>query len=166
MAQMADKPSGSPLLADILPLTKSISIFSGFTRSVESISTLLSSRGQNATVLAPSNSAITKLPRKPWEDPSDQGAGGNVFSDVYAGIKGEDRASRNLRRFVEAHVVGVSPWERRQKVKTIEGVEIWWEEDAQGRKVVYPDGLVVQEVGGEAANGALWVVDGVVNYDE
>jgi hypothetical protein len=79
--------------------------------------------------LAPLNSAIMGLPRKPWEDPADGGKG------VYDEAGGEDKAQRNLRRFVEAHVVGVSPWEKGQKTMTLEGGEIWWEEKG-GKKLV------------------------------
>jgi len=32
-----------------------------------------------------------------------------------------------LRRFVEAHVVPVSPWKEGEKVKTLAGGEVWWE---------------------------------------
>lgn len=167
MALMQDKPSGTPLLADVIGLDNSISIFSGFTRSIETISKLLADRGENTTVLAPSNSAISKLPRKPWEDPEDQGAGGNVLSEIYQGIKGEDRAHRNLRRFVEAHCVGVSPWEKGQKVKTLEGVEIWWEDgEKEGEMKIMPGSLKVVRVQSEVQNGQLWIVDGVVNYDQ
>jgi hypothetical protein len=31
------------------------------------------------------------------------------------------KANRNLRRFVEAHVVGVSLWGKGQRAKTLEG---------------------------------------------
>jgi len=159
-----NKPSGTPLLGDIIPLDKQISIFSGFTRSIESISELLSNRSENTTVLAPSNTAVSRLPRKPWEDPNDEGAGGNIFSEIYKGLQGEDRATRNLRRFVEAHCVGASPWEEGVKVKTVEGVEVWWEEK-DGRKKIMPEGIDVLQVKDEVANGQLWIIDGVVNYD-
>ncbi|KAI5799001.1 hypothetical protein EDC01DRAFT_650026 [Geopyxis carbonaria] len=166
MATMNDKPSGSPLLADVIGIDRSLSIFSGFTRSLSSITERLSDRSENTTVLAPSNSAISKLPRKPWEDPNDGGAGGNVFSEIYKGLAGEDRATRNLRRFVEAHCVGTSPWGEGEKVKTLEGVELWWEADADGGKRVMPGGVRVSRVQGSVQNGELWVLEGVVNYDE
>lgn len=130
-----NKPGNSLLLADVLPLSKSLSIFTGFTRSFSDITNRVGSSAINTTILAPSNSAISSLPRKPWEDPNHEDTGGGVFSGIYRGIKGEDRASRNLKRFVEAHLVGVSPWETGQKVKTLEGVEVWWEDDDGVRKV-------------------------------
>jgi hypothetical protein len=161
-ASMADKPAGSPLLGDILPLDKQISIFSGFTRSVQSISELLMTRESNTTVLAPSNAAVSRLPRKPWEDPSDDSASGGVISELYQGIQGEDRASRNLRRFVEAHCVGVSPWEEGTRIKTVEGTEVWWE-IRDGRKRVMPGDILVLQVKEGCENGQVWVLDGVVS---
>jgi len=162
MASMSDKPSGPPLLGDILPLDKQISIFSGFTRSIESISELLQDRDRNTTVLAPSNVAISRLPRKPWEEPDEDGRAG---ADIFAGIQGEDRATRNLRRFVEAHCVGVAPWPERAKVKSLEGVEIWWEPAPDGRRRIMPDDIEVLQVKDDVANGQLWVLGDVLNYD-
>lgn len=136
MSHATDQPTGTPLLADVLPLDKSISIFSGFTRSVESISTRVADREANTTVLAPSNVAISRLPRKPWEDPTDEGASSKILSELYRGLAGEDRASKNLRTFVEAHCVGVSPWAKGEKTKTLEGKEVWWDEDDEGVRTV------------------------------
>lgn len=164
---MGDKPSGSPLLGDIIPLDKQISIFSGLTRSVESISQMLADRAHNTTVLAPSNAAVARLPRKPWEDPDDQG------EELYRGQEGEDRATRNLRRFVEAHCVQASPWPRGARVRTVEGVELWWgaaggdgagEDDGEGKRSIMPQGVEVLQVKDDVANGQLWIIDGVVNY--
>jgi len=56
-------------------------------------------------------------------------------AQVYKGPDGEDRATRNLRRFVEAHTVPVSPWEEGDKVKSLRGETVWWEEK-DGRKAV------------------------------
>ncbi|KAL0631710.1 hypothetical protein Q9L58_009424 [Maublancomyces gigas] len=164
MSHATDQPTGTPLLADVLPLDKSISIFSGFTRSVESISTRVADREANTTVLAPSNVAISRLPRKPWEDPADEGAGGNVFSEIYRGLAGEDRASKNLRTFVEAHCVGVSPWVKGQKTKTLEGKVVWWDEDDEGVRTIYPDNIQIEERRNEASNGEVWFLKGVINY--
>lgn len=118
-------PSDAVILSDVLGRDRSINIFAGFTRDFASISNRLGDHAQNTTVLAPINSAITALPRKPWEDPEDYSALG---ADAYEGPEGEDRASRNMRRFVDAHVVPVSPWKEGEKVKTLAGGEVWWEE--------------------------------------
>jgi len=54
---------------------------------------------------------------------------------AYAGTSGEDRATRNLRRFAEAHIVPVSPWKEGEKVETMGGGQVWWE-NKDGNKVV------------------------------
>jgi hypothetical protein len=64
------------------------------------------------------------LPRKPWEDPEDYN---HLGADAYAGEKGEERAHRNMRHFVEAHVVPTSPWKEGEKVESLAGGKIWWE---------------------------------------
>lgn len=104
-----------------------------FVRDIESASRRLDDESQNTTVLAPLNSAIEKLPRKPWEDPRDYGALG---PDAYEGGDGHERAQRNLQRFVEAHLVPASPWREGEKVRPIGGDrEIWWEEK-DGTRIV------------------------------
>lgn len=74
------------------------------------------------------------LPRKPWEDPRDYG---RLGAEAYEGGSGEERAQRNLRRFVEEHVVPVSPWKEGQRVKALRGGEAWWEL-REGKKMVRP----------------------------
>ncbi|KAG9949018.1 hypothetical protein KCU85_g4668, partial [Aureobasidium melanogenum] len=123
--------SGAVTISDVLGRERNINIFAGFTRDIESVSRRLEAGSHNTTLLAPLNSAITKLPRKPWEDPQDYAALGQ---NAYDGQSGEDRAHRNLRRFVEAHVVPESPWAEGQKVQTLGGDTVWWEEK-DGKKL-------------------------------
>lgn len=130
------------------------------------MSRLLAACDTNTTVLAPSNGAIIGLPRKPWEDPDGlENSRSGADHDVFRGQSGDDRASNNLKRFVQAHLVGVAPWTEGAKVKTLEGTEIWWTIDSSGRKVIMPEKIVVDSAA-EAANGELWIIDGIVNYDE
>lgn len=124
--------SGDLSISDVIGKERVISIFAGFTRDIDSISKRLDANDQNTTVLAPLNSALQKLPRKPWEDPEDYN---ELGANAYEGQSGEDRAQRNLRRFVEAHVVPVSPWKEGEKVNSIGGGKLWWEEK-DGKKVV------------------------------
>jgi paired amphipathic helix protein Sin3a len=103
----SDKPPspsgpGSVMLSDVMGRDRSINIFAGFTRDIESVSRRFDDAAQNTTVLAPLNSAIESLPRKPWEDPRDYGALG---PKAYEGDDGPGRAQQNLRRFVEAQFV-------------------------------------------------------------
>ncbi len=129
----ASSRPGIRILSDVLGRDKSINIFAGFTRDVESISQRLDDPTQNSTVLAPLNSAIENLPRKLWEDPKDYDSLG---AEAYEGDDGMERARYNLRRFAEAHIVPVSPWAEKEKVKPVgSDAEIWWEAKG-GVKVV------------------------------
>ena len=120
------------ILSDVIGKQRAINIFASFTRDDEAISRRLDDNAQNTTVLAPLNSQIEQLPRKPWEDPQDYETLGE---NAYEGEGGEDRAQRNLRRFVEAHILPVSPWKEGEKVESLGGREIWWEEK-EGQRLV------------------------------
>ena len=120
------------IISDVIGKDRTIGIFAGFTRDIDNISKRLDDSSQNTTVLAPLNSELQKLPRKPWEDPKDYEELGEA---AYTGSDGEDRAHRNLRRFVEAHVVPVSPWKEGEKVESVGGGNVWWE-SKDGKKTV------------------------------
>ena len=126
--------SGDLTISDVIGKERVINIFAGFTRDIDTISKRLDDATSNTTVLAPLNSELQKLARKPWEDPKDYGVLG---SQAYEGAEGEDRAHRNLRRFVEAHVVPVSPWKEGDKAETIGGQKIWWDKRDGKRLVRY-----------------------------
>ncbi|KIW20855.1 hypothetical protein PV08_01433 [Exophiala spinifera] len=154
-------PSDSTLsISDILPQTRKINIFASLTRDISSVTGRLESTKptDNTTLLAPLNSAMQALPRKPWEDrPGDD--------SVVSAARNEDKAARNLARFVEEHVVPTSPWEEGEghKIKTLGGQELWWEHQ-DGKKVIMPGRLEVDGVVGRVGNGEIWAVKGVVNY--
>lgn len=142
---------------------------------------MLASTSQNLTVLAPLDSEIKHLPRKPWEDPSDYD---KLGAEAYEGQSGVDRAQKNLKRFVEAHVVGTSPWAEGEKVQRLsgEGGEVWWEMkdgkqvvsvdicytsrlfEANRRRQIQPGNIEVVQVADKVSNGEVWVVKGVLNY--
>jgi hypothetical protein len=126
---------GGLTISDVLPASRRINIFSGFTRDIGTVSNRLEDGNQNSTILAPDNTVMMKLPRKPWEDPKDYE---QLGANAYAGGEGEDRAHRNLRRFVEAHVVPSSPWKEGEKVETLAGGTVWWEQ-RDGKKFVSVD---------------------------
>lgn len=154
---------------------------------IKRISERLDDNSKHTTVLAPLNSAITQLPRKPWEDPSDYETLG---SQAYDGSGGEDRAYRNLRRFVEAHIVPQNNWEEGRKVETAGGTTVWWENKG-GRKLVrafshgfasdkginhmwnmtnepqlQPGDIEISSVIEKVSNGEIWVIKGCLNYNE
>ncbi|KAI8624227.1 hypothetical protein F5Y19DRAFT_480870 [Xylariaceae sp. FL1651] len=160
--QQPPSSQGGVLISDVMGRDRSMNIFASFSRAVASISKRLDSSEQNSTVLAPLNSAIEKLPHKPWEDPKDYNAFG---ASVYEGEDGQDRARRNLRRFVEAHIVPVSPWPEKEKTKSLlDGDrEIWWETN-NGVKVLQPDNIEIQSVASQVGNGEVWILKSVRNY--
>ncbi|KAF2764757.1 hypothetical protein EJ03DRAFT_281389 [Teratosphaeria nubilosa] len=153
-------PKGDVILSDVIGSQRQIQIFAGFTRDVSTVSDRLDTSSLNTTVLAPSNSAIQALPRKPWEDPDEYQEYG---TNAYSGQAGEDRATRNMRRFTEAHIVPTAPWKEGEKAKTMGGGEVWWEEK-EGRKVVQPGEVEVEKVVSRVANGEVWMLKGVLNY--
>lgn len=153
-------PNSDVILSDVIGTQRQIQIFAGFTRDISTVSSRLETSSLNTTVLAPLNSALTALPRKPWEDPREYAALG---AEAYEGQDGEDRAHRNLRRFTEAHVVLGSPWKEGEKAETMSGSKIWWEK--KGDKVVVQPGEVeVERVLSRVANGNVWALKGVLNY--
>ncbi|KAK3488892.1 uncharacterized protein B0T23DRAFT_384151 [Neurospora hispaniola] len=164
-APQADGPANagggsSVMLSDVMGRDKSINLFAGFLRSIESPSQRLDDPARNTTVLAPLNSAIESLPRKPWEDPRDYSALG---ANAYEGEDGQGRAQRNLRRFVEAHLIPTSPWPAGEKIKPVGGdTEVWWEEK-DGVKRIQPGDIEVLSVGSSVVNGEVWILNGVRN---
>lgn len=123
------------IVSDILAKTPRINIFSSLTRDFDPISSRLNNKSQNTTVLAPLNSAISDLPRKPWEDPEDYAKYGEV--NAYKGGDGQERAKRNLQRFVEAHLVPVSPWAEGEELETVGGGKVKWTKE--GDKIFVSD---------------------------
>lgn len=119
-----DSETDSPIVSDVLPKTRGINVFARLTRDFEPIASRLNDASKNITVLAPHNSAIQALPRKPWEDPEDYAKFGDV--NAYEGPDGQDRAKRNLQRFVEAHLIPASPWRADEEVETLGGVKLKW----------------------------------------
>jgi hypothetical protein len=116
--------SNGLLVPDVLAKTRKVNVFASLTRDIESVSTRLSDEAKNTIVLAPLNSAIQSLPRKPWEDPEDYNHFGRL--NAYKGQEGEDRARRNLKRFVEVHLVPACPWKEGEEVETIGGGKLRW----------------------------------------
>jgi hypothetical protein len=128
----AGEVSTDVIISDVIGKTQNIAIFGGLTRDIDPVSGRLDDAAQNATVLAPDNSVMRSLKRKPWEDPEDYDSLG---ANAYEGSAGEDRARKNLERFVTRHIIPESPWEEGKKVKTLAGNEVWWESKDGQKKV-------------------------------
>ena len=145
--------TGTVLLSDMISIDRRINIFASLVRDIESVSLRLDDGKVNTTVLAPLNSAIESLPRKPWEDPEHyKGRPGEEAA--FEGEDGQERANRNLKRFVDAHIVTVSPWKEGDRVETLGGSEVWWEEK-EGSRWLMPGRIEVQAVGRAVGNGEV-----------
>ncbi|KAI9893430.1 MAG: hypothetical protein M1814_006727 [Vezdaea aestivalis] len=162
IALSQSNPPGPVTLSDVISRDRRINVFAGFTRDISSVAKRLDDAAQNTTVLAPRNTVVMNLPRKPWEDPRDFVKQGEV--GAYGGKEGEEKARGNLRRFVEAHIVPVSPWDEGVKVKSQVGEELWWEEK-EGKKYIMPGKVEVESVADKVTNGELWIIGAVVNYE-
>ena len=124
---------------------------------------------------------MAKLPRKPWESQEDYAALG---ASAYDGTEGEGRAQKNLKRFVEVHVLPTGSWAEGERVSTVGGKHLWWDDVGEGKRVVNslflerildgltnangcmqvrPDGIEVQEIAERAKNGEVWIIKGVVH---
>lgn len=147
-------------LSDVLSKDRSINVFAGFTRDIDTVEKRLSDEGQNTTILAPVNSAITSLPRKPWESNEEYE---KLGTNAYEGAAGEDRAHANLRRFVEEHIVPVRPWAEGKKVKTMGGSEVWWEKKGD-KQLIQPGNIEVSSVASSVGNGEIWILKEARNY--
>ncbi|KAL2870067.1 uncharacterized protein BJX67DRAFT_305058 [Aspergillus lucknowensis] len=159
----AQGSSGDPIISDVLPKTRGINVFASLTRQFESVEGRLNDPSKNVTVLAPRNSAIQDLPRKPWESPNDYEEFGEI--KAYEGDEGQDRAKRNLERFVSAHIVVQSPWGEGEEAETLGGDKLSWRKD--GNKIyIEPSGIQVETIAEQVSNGEVWVLDGVINYSQ
>jgi hypothetical protein len=125
-------------LADLLGRNRQIQIFSGLIRDVDSVSRRLADVSQGSIVLAPENSAMSNLGRKPWERMDDYSSLG---ADAYSGKDGKDRADANLKTFVEEHIVPANALRDGEKVQTLSGKTIWLEKDGDNVMVCHPRGL-------------------------
>jgi hypothetical protein len=130
-----NNPTSNLIISDIIAKTRQVSIFGTLTRDFDTVSKRLNDKTVNTTVLAPLNSAINALPRKPWEDPEDYERFGKV--EAYKGQSGEERARKNLQRFVEAHLVPVSPWKEGVEVETVGGGKLSWTKNGDKIFVCY-----------------------------
>ena len=175
-----DQVNGDLIISDVIGRERCINMFAGFTRDIDQASSRLEDAQKNSTILAPLNSQIQNLPRKPWEDPQDYQAMGE---QAYAGSSGDGRAHRNLRKFVEAHIVPKSPWKEGTRVKTMAGNEVWWESKDGKHYVrtwttavnalymlttdqIQPDNIEITSIASRASNGEVWIMAGVLNYTQ
>ncbi|KAI5287567.1 hypothetical protein KEM54_005905 [Ascosphaera aggregata] len=165
--QSDPSPSGYPngdsndiILPDVLGKERGLNIFASLTRYIDDVAARLSDPSLNTTVLAPMNSALQKLDHKPWEKDNDYQEYGEQAA--YTGGEGEARAAKNLRDFVEGHVIPVSPWMAGEEVETLAGRKVTWEKK-NGVIYIQPGDLKVERIATQTSNGEVWVLSDVIS---
>lgn len=105
---------------------------------------------------------LQKMPRKPWEDKNDEPSRSRKGSmDALLDKETEDKAWKNIEKFVGRHLVTKHPINEGEQLQTLVGTSVFYEVK-NGVKFFYPGNIrVVEEK--EAANGAIWVLDGVLD---
>jgi len=120
----------------------------------------LADESLNSTLLVPRNSALQTLPRKPWED--DNGDDPRIVDgkDGVWSKEAEDRVAKNVETFVASHLITKYPIPDGKQLPTLTGSFVSYS-IKHGKKYIHPGHV---EVVGEreAANGAIWILDGVV----
>ncbi|ORY80357.1 hypothetical protein BCR37DRAFT_381025 [Protomyces lactucae-debilis] len=151
-------PSGKPTLSDIMD--KRCTIINDYMMGSPDVMQRLQDDTKQTLILAPLNAAIIALPQKPWI--SMDSASGSGSKEASSAQRNEENAEANIARFVKQHVVAQYPLTAGVRVPTMNGGSIWFEEDMKTSvKRVYPGGhRVVSEK--QAANGAIWIVDGIM----
>jgi uncharacterized surface protein with fasciclin (FAS1) repeats len=115
----------------------------------------------NSTLLVPTNSALQTLPRKPWEDKAGDGRITRHGSkDLVWNEEAEEKARKNIEEFVAGHLVTKYPIEEDKQLPTLKGTFVCFKVEG-GEKFVHPGNIKVLGER-EAANGAIWVLDGVI----
>ncbi|BGP14712.1 hypothetical protein JCM10213_002759 [Rhodosporidiobolus nylandii] len=159
--------SSSPTLADLLTRSKTARMFYGYSRDSAAVSTLLLDSTGSVTVLAPTDSAITALARKPHQGPPPRNADGG---EVRASVEDERAAAEYLERWCKAHIVlervqlEEDGWEEREYA-TMAGTMVRFARSADGKGRTLLPGDV--EVVGEetASNGKVLYLQGTVAVD-
>ncbi|RKF62414.1 FAS1 domain-containing protein [Erysiphe neolycopersici] len=148
------------MLSDILGISRVVGGFAGMTRNFPHITNRLEDYRMHKTVLAPTDEAIAAMPRKPWENPDEYSTLG---SEAYEGEEGEERADQNLQKFVESHIIPLSPWADKMKVETLAGTEYWWHLK-DGYRIIQPGDIKVLDVmRSSEEDSELWIIDGVMS---
>jgi len=160
----------SPNLADVMGIDGGLSIFADLTRKVAEVQQAFASQDSDLVVLAPTNPAIVALPRKPWHDTDQSLDILPIQEDRFRndGAKSDERASENIRNFVEAHIVSGGAFKQKQSGETLLGNRLTWRE-VDGVKRIFrsssrkDEGIAVLKEVATASNGDIWVLEGVLS---
>lgn len=155
-------PAGAPTLGDVIGIDKRASIMSDYALAVDDVARRLSDPDRRTLILAPLNSAIVALPRKPWLGD----ANADTNTEEVDTQRDEASADRNIARFVQDHVVDGFPIGAGSSVTTLSGQTLKVvQDDENEKKVLIQDGAGVSHrvlATQTASNGAIWLLDGVL----
>ena len=104
---------------------------------------------------------LQTLPRKPWEDKSDgEQVSKHRSKDLLWNKEEEDKARKNVEDFVASHIITIYPVQEGKGLPTLTGSTLSYKVKG-GNKYILPGNIKVLGER-EAANGAIWILDGVV----
>jgi len=130
---------------------------------------LLGDRGALTTVLVPTNKAVLALARKPHQGPppkTNETPGHIEISEEQQ----SQESDKNVRNWVSAHIIPKHPislssgeeFETMHEGTTIRFTEAQTANGDWEHYVLYPDVKIVNKI--EAANGAIYLIEGTVSY--
>jgi len=156
-----------PTLSDLLTIERATSIYFSYARDTE-YGALFSAKGKNITVLAPSNSAVIALPRKPHQGPSNSKGAAVIPTDMPE-IKYEKTSYENSNNWVAAHVISepILLSLREEAYQTLlprHVVRFVSEQDKLQWKDYVVDGIGRLIDRKEACNGVLYIIDSTTLY--
>ena len=101
--------------------------------------TRLADQSVNSTLLVPRNSALQTLPRKPWEDKSnDEQITKHGSKDLFWNKETEDKAKKNLEEFVAGHIITKYPIQEGKDLPTLTGSTLSYKVKG-GEKYIFPE---------------------------
>ncbi|GAA5996132.1 hypothetical protein JCM5350_000498 [Sporobolomyces pararoseus] len=162
--------SPSPLLSltDLLTRSKNSRIFYDYLRDSSSVSTRLANPLESTTILAPVNSAIIALERRPHQGPPEP-AGGYVQG--YAGSRQDEQERADyLEKWIKRHLIAgkVDLEEESKEYESLLGGDkvsfARKDQEGQAGYKVMPGDVQVVEIE-QASNGVIFYLQGTLNLD-
>jgi len=157
--------TSKPLLADLLTIESSASIFYSYARELE-LSRMLSDPSASITIFVPSNRAVMALARKPHQDPPPLADDGIDISEE----EFDKKSRKNVERWVSAHIIPESlitlksqeyPTLLERKSIRITPVSKNNGKGADWSRVTVEDGVHITGMK-EGLNGVLYFIDGTI----
>ena len=150
-------PSGEPLISDILGIDKSITILTEYSLGLAEIAERLQDSSKYTIVLAPSNTAIMAMERKPWQD-----ADPASKAPLLTAEDKDTRASDNIARFIKSHIVALdsASWKADVKKHNLLGQPLWYATNDNQRSI-QPENIEVRNIR-KAKNGEIWTINHIL----